>query len=79
MICEWKKQNGLTNLSIDERHSTWESRLLVHNHSASTYCLQFCVAQTKERFKLLRWQSDELKRAVYFVILLICESALSRA
>ena len=43
-MCEGEKQDGLTNFGVGEAHPTWETRLLVDDHSSSTYCLQFRVA-----------------------------------
>ena len=61
MMREWKQQDGLANLSIDEAHSTWETRLLIDDHSASAQRLQRRVALTEERHKPFGWQSDESK------------------
>lgn len=70
VVSEGKKHDSLTNFSIGEAHSTWETRFLIDDHSSSTHCLQFRVALAKERHELFRWQSDKLKRVVHFVTLL---------
>ncbi len=41
---ERNKQDGLAYFSVGEADPTWETRLLINDHSANVHCLQLRVA-----------------------------------